>query len=155
MSAPWRHATSGLAAATLVLATLNGCAASAAAFAPCPAEVSRVEIFNTYAHHTAADRHVIVGDEARTFCDTAFPYDQLPSRSFSATELEQRRITVMRFTGGDGSVRTLWAYGLAGYDTGMAIVLDDGTSYYLANRGLLGYYAASAIVIPRAEVPRR
>lgn len=99
--------------------------------------------------------NVIVGDEARTFCATAFPYDQLPLRSYAPAELEQRRITVMRFTGTAGVSRTLWAYGLAGYDTGMAIVLDDGTSYHLANRNLLGYYAATAIVVPRSEVPCR
>ena len=61
----------------------------------------------------------------------------------------------MRFATAGKAARTLWAYSLPGYDTGMAIMLDDGTSYHLANRNLLGYYAADVIVIPRSELPRR
>lgn len=147
-------ALAGAAAATAALAMLGGCS-SAAEFTPCPDGVDQVEIFNTYADHNAADRHLITGEDAATFCATAFPYNRLPRRSFTPAELEQRRVTVLRFSNARDEQRTLWAYGLAGYDSGTAIVLDDGTSYHLPNRGLLGYYAADAAVIPRSAVPQR
>ena len=153
-----RPASVGTAAMAVVLTLLVGCGTSTARFAPCPTEVTRVEIFNTYGDHGAADRHVLTGDGARLFCQTAFPYDQLPRRSYAAAELEQRRITVMRLTGATGATgehRTLWVYGLAGYDSGSALILDDGTSFHLPNEGPAGSYAAEATVLPRAEVPRR
>jgi hypothetical protein len=145
----------GTVAGAVMLTLLGACASSTAALAPCPDDVTRVEIFNTYGDHAAADLHVLEGDDARTLCQTAFPYDRLALRSYSAAELEQRRITVMRFTGASEVHRTLWVYGLAGYDAGTALVLDDGTSFHLPNQGPAGYYAAEATVVPRSEVPRR
>ena len=64
----WPEAMVAAVATAIVVTTLSGCISPTEAFAPCPDDVIQVEIFNTYADHSAADRHVIVGDDARTFC---------------------------------------------------------------------------------------
>jgi len=139
---------------TMVVPLLGGCGVQAR-FDPCPDDVTRVEVFNTYADHDAADRQVLTGKDATFVCTYGFPYETLTKRAFDPSDLGQRRITVMRFAGADGSVRTLWIYGLAGYQAGTAIILDTGESFYVPNNGPAPYYAPDAEVIPRNEIPSR
>ena len=60
----------------------------------------------------------VVQSDAADACATAFPYDRARQKTFSEPELGQRRLTVYRFTGSDGSVRTVRVHGLAGVGAG-------------------------------------
>lgn len=136
----------------LATGAVAGCSASAP-FDPCPANVVRVEVFNTYADHPIADRHEVSGDDAADACATAFPYDRARQKTFSEAELGQRRLTVYRFAGSDGSVRTVRVHGLAGVGAGAAILMDDGRSFHIDSAGPEPYLTADAEVVPRESIP--
>lgn len=148
-----RRGTLAAAAASGVL-LLTGCTPGKAAFSPCPDVVTEVAIFNTYAGHDAADRHDLIGDAALALCETAFPYDTLPTRTHRPGELGERRITVFRFADAAGGHRTLWVYGLAGHEAGTALLLDDGSSFHVPNQGPAGYHSPEVQRVLRSEVPR-
>lgn len=144
--------TAGVGIASLLV---GACARSEAAFDPCPFDVVRAEVYNTYADHEPADLQVLEGDDAEFVCDYAFPYESALLRDYDDEKLGDRRITVFTFTGADGASRTTWVYGIAGHDAGTAIVFDTGESFHIPNEGPAPYYAAEAEVVDRAEVPVR
>ncbi len=110
-------------------------------------------IFNTYGDHPVADQQILTGAAAQTFCETAFPYEELPTRDYAPSELGQRRITAYVFSDGQGSRSILWAYGLVGVQAGTALTTDQGRSFHVPNRGPRGYHDAEATIVPRSEVP--
>ncbi len=104
-------------------------------------------------HHPIADRHEVSGDDAADACATAFPYDRARQKTFSEPGLGQRRLTVYRFAGSDGSVRTVRVHGLAGVGAGAAILMDDGRSFHIDSAGPEPYLTADAEVVPREAIP--
>lgn len=148
----------GLIAVAVVVAMIlgtGGCSRSSPEF--CAGGVSTFVVYNYYADHPIADVQTVTDPEVISFqCEYGwYPQAQLKHRKFRDQELEHGRVTVLELTSPSGAVRRVWIYRLAQKNASVAIIFDDGTSYFMPNEGPPPYYGPTSTPIDRSQVPRR
>ena len=151
---PWRL-VAALTVAGLLAVSPYGCT-TPQKLSLCAGPVERIEVFNHYGDHPAADYQEL--DDANDIagdCDSVWNDLALESRQFQPSELGRRSVTVLRLDLAGGSSRTIWVHRLVGFDAGSAVLYGAGESYYLRHQDIPHYYAAEAEPIPLQQVPTR
>jgi hypothetical protein len=138
----------------VVGAVLASCSSPSVTSTLCPGPVARVEVYNYFAGHIAAD-NALLDDPGiiAGLCNTVWSDLSLQPKRFESSELGQRSVTVLVMHPMDGAVKTVWVYRLVGHQADSALIFSDGSSYYLARQEIPPYYAPDADVIPRSQVP--
>jgi len=154
-----RAAASGAVAVAVALGSmLTGCS-NAEPVGFCPADVDRIEIFNTYADHDAADYQDISDVETVDFlCQMVWVYDSPGLEPGSDSDLDgvgERGITAVVLHQGGDIAQTLWFYRTVGFDTQDVVAFDSGEVYLVAPHTLTYYAVASAEVVDRSAMPEQ
>lgn len=151
-----RRGIVGIAAFAVIATAATGCTLATTEIGLCQGDLASVEVYNYYGDHTTAD-HQLNRDRAdlEASCRTEWAYLGVESRTFDASQLDQRSVTVLVMHREDGGTRTVWVQRLAGWQAGAALLFDTGESYFLAHQDIRPYYVASAEPISRELVPRR
>jgi hypothetical protein len=147
----------GIAALTFCVLPLTGCGASAdTEIGLCSGELNRVDVYNYFGDHATADYQVISKPaDLDGLCEDVWAHLAVQNRTFDASQLGKRSVTVLAMHFTNGASRTVWVDRLPGFRAGVALFLDTGESYFLANQDVPPYYVAAAEPIDRDRVPQR